>query len=59
VRRKGKHVNEIFPPRKDAEERTLEIERRIGLGESAVGTTFRDAKTFVDLITFRRATRRG
>jgi hypothetical protein len=36
VRRKGKHVNETFLRRKDAEEWALETERRIDRGQPTV-----------------------
>jgi hypothetical protein len=36
VRRKGKHVNETFLRRKDAEESAIDIERRIDRQEPAV-----------------------
>lgn len=54
VRRKGKYVNETFLRRKDAEEWTIDIERRIDRQEPAT-TRSRDAKLVGDLITLHRA----
>jgi integrase len=53
VRRKGKYVNNTFLRLKDAEEWSLETERRIDRGEPTSGS--RDARTFGDIVRLHRA----
>jgi hypothetical protein len=57
VRRKGKYVNDTFLRRKDAEERALEVERRVDRGEPSSG--YREARTFGDLSGFTALTSRS
>jgi hypothetical protein len=54
VRRKGKYVNETFLRRKDAEEWSIDIERRIDRQEPTTTHKSRDAQLFGDLITLHR-----
>lgn len=54
VRRKGKYVNETFLRRKDAEEWSIDIERRIDRQEPATTRKSRDAQCFGDLVALHR-----
>lgn len=54
IRRKGHYVNETSLRRKEAEERALDMERRIDRQEPTVTRRSRDAKRFRDLVALHR-----
>jgi hypothetical protein len=54
VRRKGKYVSETFLRRKDAEEWSIDIVRRIDRQELTTTRQSRDVRLFGDLIALHR-----
>jgi hypothetical protein len=54
LRRKGKYVNETFLRRRDAEEWSIDIERRIDRQEPTTTHKSRDVQLFGDFVTLHR-----